>query len=131
MQHLATTGNASGRFSIFQDWRRVFKSLAELEELVDPDELVEVQKVYKACIDAAHMVFVDNHNAGYYVNSYTTKLNPSLDNVLKDSWRVCAVCRASGKSRQLRRNPKAPRRKSIMKNRQLGKTFPTDYAGVF
>ena len=26
---------------------------------------------------------VDNHNAGYYTNSYTTKLSPALDNVLK------------------------------------------------
>ena len=44
---------------------------------------MEIEKVYKACNDAAHMAFVDNHNAGYYINSYTTKLNPSLDNVLK------------------------------------------------
>ena len=29
------------------------------------------------------MAFVDNHNAGYYINSYTTKLNPTLDNVLR------------------------------------------------
>ena len=30
------------------------------------------------------MAFADNHNAGYYITSYTTKLNPSsLDNVLK------------------------------------------------
>ena len=55
----------------------------ELEEPVDKEELVEMEKVYTECNRAAHMAFVDNHNAGYYINSYTTKLNPTMDNVLK------------------------------------------------
>ena len=42
-----------------------------------------MEKVYTECNRAAHMAFVDNHNAGYYINSYTTKLNPTMDNVLK------------------------------------------------
>ena len=28
-------------------------------------------------------MFVDAHNTGYYVNSYTTKLNPVMDDVLR------------------------------------------------
>ena len=28
-------------------------------------------------------LFVDAHNTGYYINSYTTDLNPTMDNVLR------------------------------------------------
>ena len=54
-----------------------------MEELADQKEFAELEKVYQECAEAAHMVFVDNHNAGYYINSYTTKLNPTLDKVLQ------------------------------------------------
>ena len=80
---LATTENSSDPFATFQDWRQIFTTLAELEETVDKEELAEMEKIYKECNRAANMAFVDNHNAGYYINSYTTKLNPTLDNVLK------------------------------------------------
>lgn len=83
LQHLGTTDKSSSDFCTFQDWRQIFKSLAQLEEPVDQKEIAELEKVYKACTEAAHMAFVDNHNAGYYINSYTTKLNPTLDNVLR------------------------------------------------
>ena len=53
------------------------------QEPIGKEELAEVEKVYKECNLAAHNAFVDNHNAGYYINSYTTKLNPTLDNALK------------------------------------------------
>ena len=82
-QHLGTTDQASQQFLSFQDWRQIFKMLAELEQPVNQAELSELENVYKACAQAAHMAFVDNHNAGYYINSYTTKLNPTLENVLK------------------------------------------------
>ena len=32
---------------------------------------------------AAHAIFVDAHNTGYYINAYTTKLNPTMENVLR------------------------------------------------
>ena len=32
---------------------------------------------------AAHSTSIDAHNAGYYTNSYTTKLIPGLENVLQ------------------------------------------------
>ena len=83
MKHLGTTSNHSDHFLTFQDWRHIFKTLAHLEDPVSQDELAELEKVHKECTKAAHMAFVDNHNAGYYINSYTTKLNPTLDNVLK------------------------------------------------
>ena len=56
---------------------------------MDKEELAEMEKVYKDCRGAAHMAFVDNHNAGYDINSYTTKLNPTMDNQLvckKGEW---------------------------------------------
>ena len=83
MQHLGTTENASGHFEAHQDWHLIFKALAQLEEPVNQEELADLEKFYNSRTAAAHMAFVDNHNAGYYINSYTTKLNPTLDNVLK------------------------------------------------
>ena len=44
---------------------------------------MELEKIFQECTKAANAAFADNHNAGYYINSYTTKLNPTLDNVLK------------------------------------------------
>ena len=32
---------------------------------------------------AAKDMFVDAHNAGYYINSYTTKVNPNMDHVMR------------------------------------------------
>jgi hypothetical protein len=32
---------------------------------------------------AALAMFVVSHNAGYYINSYTTKVNPGMDGVLE------------------------------------------------
>ena len=37
----------------------------------------------QACLRAAQDIFVDAHNAGFYINSYTTKVNPTMDNVLR------------------------------------------------
>ena len=28
-------------------------------------------------------MFVDSHNTGYYINTYTTKVNPGMDNVME------------------------------------------------
>ena len=95
-------------FGTFQDWRQIFETLAELEEPVDKEELAEMEKVYKESNQAAHMAFVDNHNAGYYINSYTTKLNPTLDNVLRrlldsvrrlqSEWQESAAAKEAGRA---------------------------------
>ena len=37
----------------------------------------------QACLRAGKDIFIDAHNAGYYINSYTTKVNPTMDNVLR------------------------------------------------
>ena len=80
LQHLGTTTEASGVPDGLQDWHRIFAALALLEEPIWDDEL---NNLIQQCAEAAHMAFVDNHNAGYYINSYTTKLNPTMQNVLK------------------------------------------------
>ena len=41
-----------------------------------------VRDIKAASKSAALAAFVDSHNTGYYVNSYTTKLNPTMDGVL-------------------------------------------------
>ena len=52
--------------------------------------------VHEAVARAASAMFVDAHNTGFYINAYTTKSNPGMDNVmqkllaglrrLKDQW---------------------------------------------
>ena len=86
----------------------VFQGLAELETPVDREELEVIENIYTECNHAAHMAFVDNHNAGYYINSYTTKLNPTMDNVLKklldsvrrlqSEWQESAAAKEASKS---------------------------------
>ena len=83
MQHLGTTETTANQFGTFQDWDQIFASIADYEQSLNKEELAEMENVYKECNRAAHMAFVDNHNAGYYINSYTTKLNPTMDNVLR------------------------------------------------
>ena len=39
--------------------------------------------LYEAGSRAALAMFVDAHNANYYMNSYTTKMNPTMDTVLE------------------------------------------------
>ena len=81
---------------------------------MDKEELAEMEKVYSECNRAAHMAFVDNHNAGYYINSYTTKLNPTMDNVLKklldsvrrlqSEWQESAAAKEASKSDDDKKN---------------------------
>ena len=85
MQHLATTTDASEHFFVDQDWKQIFKELLEVKETPDSYGLDEIKEnIFKACRKAAHDAFVDNHNTGYYINAYTTKLNPTTDNLLKN-----------------------------------------------
>ena len=64
---------------MFTDWHRVFAELSDKASTINDDD---AQKMHKACGKAALAAFVDNHNTGYYVSSYTTKLNPTMDDVL-------------------------------------------------
>ena len=64
---------------MYQTWPEHLVGLAQLREVINDNEL---EDLINECSLAAHMAFIDNHNAGYYINSYTTKLNATMDNVL-------------------------------------------------
>ena len=96
--HLGTTAHYAHAAIAFTDWHAMFK---ELEALPDEDTGSAAPQVeaasgasqedaaslsdalYEAGTRAAVAMFVDAHNTGYYINSYTAKLNPTMDTVLE------------------------------------------------
>ena len=62
--------------------KNILKAQSPDRSSVGPAEQ-EVEATHAAAEKASISMFVDAHNTGYYVNSYTTKLNPSMDNVLR------------------------------------------------
>ena len=91
MQHLTTTSDAHIQPRKVCDWVAHFRSLLQEDspnaatqheaDLQSND--VETEDILKACAAAAIDMFVDAHNAGYYINAYTTKVNPTMDNVMR------------------------------------------------
>ena len=79
---MSTTCQYTHELVVCTDWHEWFKELAGKlpHGGGDIDEGLEELKTASAA--AALGAFVDSHNAGYCVNSYTTKLNPTLDGVL-------------------------------------------------
>ena len=80
-QHLGTTPE-SDKLEVVAvtGWHAVFSELAASS----PAEHSEAVAALKdASSRAALAAFVDAHNAGYYINAYTTKLNPTMDDVLQ------------------------------------------------
>ena len=53
----------------------------------DPAAAAEATELYEAGRRAALAMFVDAHNTGYYINSYTTKLNPTMDTRAREAAR--------------------------------------------
>ena len=43
----------------------------------------QAKLLYEAGGRAAMAMFVDAHNTAYYINAYTTKVNPSMDSVFE------------------------------------------------
>ena len=79
-QHLGTTESYAHEVVTFPDWRSVFE---DLSLRADRAPTPATAAIVKASSTAALDAFVDGHNTGYYVNSYTTKLNPTMDDVLR------------------------------------------------
>lgn len=44
---------------------------------------VDIMHLRTEASEAALAMFVDSHNAGYYINAYTIKVNPGMDSVLE------------------------------------------------
>ena len=103
MQHMGTTTHRKHTVLVFNEWQQIFQDLANRGEaaptLADSDD--ECTQLANAANAAAKAVFVDAHNTGYYINAYTTKLNPTMDTVLQrllegvrrlhDSWEAAAA----------------------------------------
>ena len=79
MQHLGTSPCGLDAIEPEEDWLGVFQSLTGIPR-ADAEEFQELAKPLAQAVVAS---FVDAHNTGYYINSYTTKVNPNMDNVLR------------------------------------------------
>ena len=82
MQHLATTPSANNWSDSKIDWLSRLQQLVVTAEhgAADGEDLASL---LSTCAAAAKEMFVTAHNAGYYINSYTTKVNPGMDNVMR------------------------------------------------
>jgi len=79
-RHLNTTSERAWDMVIFTDWHKIFKDLCAQD---DPTALsADDSKFQKAMEKNALATFIDAHNTSYYVNAYTTKVNPTMDDVL-------------------------------------------------
>ena len=75
-----TTSERAWDVVIFTYWHRIFKDLCAQD---DPMALsADDYKFQQAMEKNALATFIDAHNTSYYVNAYTTKVNPTMDDVL-------------------------------------------------
>ena len=84
-QHLGTTEHAAHEAIVFTDWHGEFASLLKMPGAVapaSPADRQDADMVSGAAQASAVAAFVDAHNTSYYINSYTTKVNPTMDDVL-------------------------------------------------
>jgi hypothetical protein len=80
LQHLGTTEHAAHEVVVFTDWQKEFCDILSAPAADgDSDDL---DAISHAAHSAAVASFVDAHNTSYYINSYTTKVNPTMDGVL-------------------------------------------------
>ena len=105
-RHLGTTEHYSHTAMAFTDWPAILAALqgkgdndaeparddantsrssSQAASLAPPpdSEMSGTNRLFEAGNRAALAMFVDAHNTGYYINSYTTKLNPIMDTVLE------------------------------------------------
>ena len=131
--HLGTTEHYAHTAVAFTDWHKWFKELEsqpgdesgrplgpqtpsddaaggapqeDASSEADDEAAADGDPLSKAGGRAALAMFVDAHNTGYYINSYTTKLNPTMDTVLekllagvtrlKEEWREADAAAQDG-----------------------------------
>ena len=84
MASLSTTETKSHAVVKQMDWPCILRDLGELHaDNLESDATDQQKELLKVASRASSDIFVDAHNTGYYINSYTTKLNPGMDNVLE------------------------------------------------
>ncbi|CAK0895070.1 unnamed protein product, partial [Prorocentrum cordatum] len=81
-QHLNTTSAEKWDPVVVTDWHEIFSELANLDCLAVDSDSAARANLQRDLERHALATFVDAHNTSYYVNSYTTKVNPSMDDVL-------------------------------------------------
>ena len=67
------------------------ETLAEPSSEVSAADEGEAQAAIDGLAVHSKLLFADAHNAGFYINSYTTKLNPGMDTVLQRLLDGCAA----------------------------------------
>ena len=95
-QHLGTTEHAAHEVVIFTDWHQEFCDLLDTSPTSSGAADASDDPVCQAARAAAVATFVDAHNTSYYVKSYATKVNQTMDDFLcklldsvrrlKDEW---------------------------------------------
>ncbi|CAK0862279.1 unnamed protein product, partial [Prorocentrum cordatum] len=81
-QHLNTTPAEKWDLVVVTDWHGIYRTLANRDSpAVDSGDAARAD-LQRDLERHALATFVGAHNASYYVNSYTTKVNPSMDDVL-------------------------------------------------
>ena len=78
---MGTTADRAHEAVVFTDWHQIFAGLAGAPsgEQGAPD-----QEIQEASLFYALALFSDAHNASYYINSYTTKVKPTMNDVLRN-----------------------------------------------
>ena len=81
MQLLGTAAHHEHAVVVSSDWHDTFTKLLRAAR---PTEVSEsVKETIDKARDASLALFVDAHNTCYYINSYTTKVNPTMDAVMR------------------------------------------------
>ena len=85
MKHLATTEDEAHAVYVAEDWRLIFEDILKDAAKRSPAaaDLDGLSEFIDTASNTALALFVDAHNTGCYINSYTTKVNPTMDNVLR------------------------------------------------
>jgi hypothetical protein len=81
LQHLGTTEHVAHEVVVFTDWQKEFCDILSSPPATGGSDDLD-RDVGHAAHSAAVASFVDAHNTSYYINAYTTKVNPTMDGVL-------------------------------------------------
>ena len=82
---LTCTTAPSDRIDEALDWPSILADCARGADVLQDrvaTALIDLDKVNEDAVQCASAMFVDAHNTGFYINSYTTKVAPGMDGVL-------------------------------------------------
>ncbi|CAK0911448.1 unnamed protein product, partial [Prorocentrum cordatum] len=134
-QHLNTTSAEKWGLVVVTDWHEIFRELANRDSpAVDGGDAARAD-LQRDLERHALATFVDAHNASYYVNSYTTKVHPSMDDVLcklldgvrrlKSQWGDRGARAAGGASDEAQSTAAGKRKEDFKRTLQVLARFET------